>query len=223
MSSIPPALATAKGDIETLVQQIKDKGRDKREATAGKTEKKQQAEDAMILALVKVASSLYSFARRTKKSEVAAIADVTESQLRKIRDTELASMATSIHTSALANVAALADYGVTPAVLTDLQTKTAAFSTPACRNALRRAGTALGDRESSVAERVGAGAALGDLFDQMDELLKDELDRLIETVRESERDFYNEYFAARVIKDIGIRHTKPNQPPPTPPPPAPAP
>ncbi len=211
MSSIPPALATAKGDIETLVQQIKDKGRDKREATAGKTEKKQQAEDAMILALVKVASGLYSFARRTKKSEVAAIADVTESQLRKIRDTEVVSMATSIHTSALANVAALADYGVTPAVLTDLQTKTAAFS------------TALGDRESSVAERVGAGAALGDLFDRMDDLLKDELDRLIETVRESERDFYNEYFAARVIKDIGIRHTKPNQPPPTPPPPAPAP
>jgi hypothetical protein len=35
---------------------------------------------------------------------------------------------------------------------------------------------------------------------------------LMEPVRGSETQFYNEYFAARVIKDLGTRH-RPTQPP----------
>ena len=112
-------------------------------------------------------------------------------------------MATSIHTSALANVAALADYGVTPAVLTDLQTKTAAFS------------RALGDRESSVAERKGARGSMNELFDKADELLNEDFDRYFELLRPTDTELYNKYFSARVVKDMGMRH-RPVATPPTP-------
>lgn len=161
--------------------------------------------DFATLQALAAASALYSYGRKTKNTEVQEIANTTESRLRKLRDTELASRATSIHTQAAAHAADLADYGVTATMITDLQAKIADYS------------AAIGDRESGVADRVGATAALSDLFDQTDDVLTEDLDRLMELVRESQTDFYNKYFAARVIKDIGFRH-KPTPPPPTPPP-----
>ena len=72
---------------------------------------------------------------------------------------------------------------------------------------------ALGARESSVAERVSAGTTLAKLFDDADELLRDDLDHLMEQVRGEFPQFYNEYLSARVIKDIGVRHGQPAAPP----------
>jgi hypothetical protein len=79
-------------------------------------------------------------------------------------------------------------------MLTDLEGKIQAFS------------SSIGQRESSVAERMGARGNLMELFDVADKTLTEELDRLMELVRGSQTQFYNEYFAARVIKDLGTRH-----------------
>jgi len=77
---------------------------------------------------------------------------------------------------------------------TELEGKIKAFS------------ASIGQRESSVAGRVGARANLLELFDVADRTLTDELDRMMELLRGSQTQFYNEYFAARVIKDLGARH-----------------
>jgi hypothetical protein len=202
-----PALAELKDEFVTLVGNIRVKGIEKREATAGKTATKQAAEDAMIPVLLGVASAVYTYARRVNNSEMQAISNVRESKLRKIRDTELVSIATSIHTQATANAAALGDYGITAPMLADLQTKISAFA------------TAIGGREGGVAMQVGATTALTSMFDEADDKLVEDIDRLMEQVRSTDVDLYNEYFAARVIKDIGVRHEP--VPPPIPPPPTP--
>ena len=44
---------------------------------------------------------------------------------------------------------------------------------------------------------------LTDAFDETNLLLNEELDVLMETLKESEKEFYEEYRAARVIKDLG--------------------
>ena len=61
---------------------------------------------------------------------------------------------------------------------------------------------------SGMAERVGARTAVSDLFIQADQILKDELDRMMQFFRVGAPEFYNDYRAARVIKDIGVRHGK---------------
>ena len=53
---------------------------------------------------------------------------------------------------------------------------------------------------------------LSELFVQADEVLKEEIDPMMQVFRMSDAEFYNEYRAARVIRDLGVRHTKPGQP-----------
>ena len=44
------------------------------------------------------------------------------------------------------------------------------------------------------------------LFYTVDELLAEEFDRYMELLRPTETEFYNTYFAARIVKDTGKRH-----------------
>ncbi|NCQ19599.1 MAG: hypothetical protein GW805_14895, partial [Ignavibacteria bacterium] len=70
----------------------------------------------------------------------------------------------------------------------------------------------------SFTDRSATRVALTKLFEKTDALLNEEADMLVEVVKESQPDFYNQYFAARVIKDLGGSHTKPADEDKTPPP-----
>ena len=48
--------------------------------------------------------------------------------------------------------------------------------------------------------------SMNDLFDTVDEMLTEEFDRFMELLRPTETEFYNTYFAARVVKETGVRH-----------------
>jgi len=48
--------------------------------------------------------------------------------------------------------------------------------------------------------------------------LQNEADDIVEVLKETKLSFYNQYFAARVIKDLGGSHTKPEDEDKTPPP-----
>ncbi len=85
-------------------------------------------------------------------------------------------------------------YGITAAVIDELKARTAAYN------------TAPGQKESSIAERKGVRGSMNDLFYTVDELLTEEFDRYMELLRPTETEFYNKYFAARVVNDTGIRH-----------------
>ena len=47
---------------------------------------------------------------------------------------------------------------------------------------------------------------------QADELLRGQVDAMMQFFRVTNAEFYNDYKAARVIKDLGGRHTKAGQP-----------
>jgi hypothetical protein len=110
-----------------------------------------------------------------------------------MRDTDLVSKATAIHATATEVISSLADFGITAATLTDLSSQISAFD------------ASLGAREGGVAERSAARIALAELFDKADETLKKDLDKLIELVKKDAPQFYNAYYGARVIKDLGHR------------------
>lgn len=194
------ALANAKTEFSSLIKQIDDKNIEKREAIAGKKVNKDQAEDDLITAVVKVSAALVAFANRSKNADLKERAEATPSGLRQLRDTELVSRATAIHTAASEVLASLADYGIKAETLTDLSSKIAAFD------------VAIKIRESSVAERSAAGIDLAELLDKADALLKDEIDKLVELVKDSHKQFYNTYQTARVIRDLGHATREKSQP-----------
>lgn len=198
-----PAFAEGETGLQTLIQKIKDTNSQFKNLAAGKTATKHAAEDSLVEAVLEVSNSLFVIARRNKDEELKVKAGINISDLRGMRDTELAGKCQDIATSAADMADELVNYGITADKLTELNNKIAAYQ------------TALGAQESGLAERTAARQALSDLFKQTDELLKEELDSLMELFRNSETDFYNQYQAARVIRDLGIRHgtnTDPAQP-----------
>ncbi len=202
-----PAFAASETSFRNVVAQIEGKSQEYNHATTGKVNVKREAEAALITETLAMAAALFAYARKQKNAELKAKATVTESVLRLMRDTERVTQANAILGLVNANLQALADYGITQEKATAYQGKIAVFA------------AAVGGRESSIAERAGARTSLVDLFRQADELLREELDRCMELLRATEQQFYTEYFAARIVKDLGLRHRQPTngtQPAPVP-------
>ncbi len=187
--------------FRTTVADVKSKSIEKDGAVTGKTTEKYNTEDGLISCLLPVCSVLYLLGRKQGNARIMEFADVTESRLRKMRDTELSSYGAAAADTASENAEGLAAFGITPEKITDIRTRADAYS------------RAIGQREKSIADRKGASETLAGLFDSADDILDNELDRFIEMVRPANVEFYNKYFAARVIKDTGIRHRQPEPAP----------
>lgn len=99
-----------------------------------------------------------------------------------------------IHDEANAIVSLLGSYGIGATDLSDLQTKTDAFT-----GVLAAPGTA-------ITERKGATDEIGKLLRKTDVILNNKIDKLMEKLKGTSPEFYRLYFDARIIVDTGIRH-----------------
>ncbi len=178
---------------------LKTKSAEVDTVAVGKTATKESAKEALIEALIPVSTMLFVIGKRSKNEELKELGDVSESRLAYMRDTELVKYGKTIAERAATISAELTANGITAAMVADLAAKAEGYN------------TAIGAKESSIVDRKGARGTLADLFNEVDELLTDEVDRFMELLRNKEPEFYNKYFAARVVKETGVRH-KPVEP-----------
>lgn len=176
-----------------LLDSINAKAKEVDHASAGKTDAKADAEEALVEQLVKVSSALTIYARRQKDAELRKKVFLPESEFRRARDTELVTMGSGILALVEEHATGLAGLGIPAEEVTKLGTRLETYR------------AALGNRESGVAQRVGARAALDELFAQADEMIREELDQFAELARGAFPQFYEEYHSARMIKDLGMR------------------
>jgi hypothetical protein len=169
---------------------------------SGKTESKNNAEDEMIDGLTPVISVLQVYAKINKNAELASSTGITESRMKEIRDIELLNKANYIYSKAEEIGEGLANYGITPEKITALRTLIDNYD------------AAMGGKDTGFAEKSAARKGLTDAFNKADDILKGELDNLIELYRNGDIDFYNSYQSARAIKDLGIRHEQGEDPQP---------
>ena len=184
------ALTPAILSFKNLIVEIENTEQERITATPGKSASKADAEENLINEAVTIAAAIKALGNVTNDQELIEIGSETKSSLARKRDTELVAAAQRIYDTASTNSAALADYGVTPAMITDLQTRIADFD------------GALGTREESTSLRVAAGQELKNVFGQVDDVLTGQIDKMMEMFRESDTQFYNEYKNARVIRDL---------------------
>lgn len=183
-------------EFKTIISRIKLTDKDKDETVYGKSATKWENEDNLIDSIIKIASGMYIYARRSNNNELRELTDMTENKLRKMRDSDLLKKANSIKDAASNNLNNLGNYGINSDILKDLTEKISAFS------------VSINDRDSSTVEKIALKESLHKLFDSADEILKEELDNFAESLKNDYPQFYNEYQAARVIKELGIRHKK---------------
>ena len=194
------ALAASYDRFDTMLEQITQKDKERIGKTTGKVAAKDEAEDALVMAAVIVSSGVAALARTKGNVQLKEAVHFPESRLRHARPSEQLNMAKVAYDLAKANAQDLVSYGITATMLDDLKARITAYE-----NAVKEV-------VSGLAERSGARTAVSDLFVQADEVLKEELDRMMQVYRISDPEFYNDYRAARVIRDIGVRHNKPGQP-----------
>ena len=195
-----PAFTASIERFDGLLSQIRDKDKERMGKTSGKMAVKDEAEEALVMATVIVSSALCALARSKGNVQLRDMAHIPESTLRHVRANEQLNMAKLIYDLAKGNEQDLVPFGITPTKLEDLKARIAAYD------------AAIRDVASGIAERTGARTAVSDLFVQADEVLKEELDALMQSFRVSDPEFFNDYRAARVIKDIGVRHNKTGHP-----------
>jgi hypothetical protein len=186
-----PALSEAAVELKTKIAEIN--AIDKKFSTSidGKTSTKNMLEDELIEDLMPVKAALYAYSVRNKNEELKTLTKESESTLKRMRDPEFLQKAELIKIEAQKHLTDLATYKITEIVLTELQEKITAF------------GEALDGKDTGFANRSALRIALTEKFDEADSILTEQLDALIELVRKSNTLFYDQYYAARVIKDLG--------------------
>lgn len=134
-----------------------------------------------------LAAVIYAYASTVGNNTLKAEVDLPVSALVRLREDALAPRCQSVRDTAEANLANLADYGVTPLMLVHVQAAITAYSaeTPKTRTA--------------IAERKTTTANLAALFDETDVILRDRMDKLIVTFRAHHPDFVRTYETTRRI------------------------
>ena len=188
-----PAFVSAFGDFESAIAGIDTQRQIQEGRTTGITENKQKEEDEMIQITLEIAAAVYAYASKIGDNELRDKISYSPSYLRGSRDNTLKDICHVIHDEAAKVIANLADYGKTPADLTQLQKEIDDYAA-----ILAKPRTAIGTRATATTQLV-------ELFQQSDGLLKNQLDKLMISYQNGESVFYQTYRNARNIVDLGAR------------------
>lgn len=191
------AFVAAVAAFKSSIQTINSLEESRNGGTKGVTASKQAKRDAMTAATLVVAGGVRAYASAHNDEELRAKVNYTPSVLRNTRDTEAATICQGIHNTANGLVANLADNGVTPQTLTDLQTKITAYN------------AAIGKPRTKLSNNRAAGTMLELEFEAADKVLEEQLDGMIEQFKVNQS-FYQSYLAAREVVDNAAGHASKN-------------
>ena len=184
-----PAFAAAYADFGTYIASLQTLAQNQTVDSTGLSADKTQFRRAMAVAAVEIAGATNAYARKAGNHDLIAKTNVSLSTFMGGRDTLAAANARNIHDTANANLAALADYGVTAAKLTSLQDKIDAYA----------------DSISRPREAVASGSTvtrqMADAFKAADAVLKGRMDTLISQFEAANPTFVKDYRNARIIVD----------------------
>jgi hypothetical protein len=188
-----PAFVEVVNKFEKLTSEIDAQRQIQEGRTTGITENKQKEEDEMIQATIETGAAVYAYADIIGDSELKSKVNYSPSDLKTARDTDLRVICQSVHNVAKDRISELGDYGTTPEDLDKLQKEIDDFS------------EMLSKSMKAINTRSTATAKIAELMKETDELLKNQLDKLVTTLQSREPEFYTNYMKARRIIDMGSR------------------
>lgn len=190
-------LKAVKDNVAALVANneiISTKADGQEHATDGAGEMKRQARHDLEEKILEIADQLFALADKNHDVTLEAQTHFTISSLDGLDDDRLERTAKDISALATANLAALADYGITQAEITALDTQASVFT-----------GVKTAPR-SAVAMRSGQTKSLSQAIDDNQSLLRRQLDKQMTRFKKASPEFYAGYQAARVIINRRSHH-----------------
>ena len=198
------AFAAAYNNFKAAVTQIQNTAKLSGMKTENITAGKNAAVKSFTVKLFKVTSLMLAYANATKNADLKNKVDYAESELDDMRPDELLNVTEDVVEEFDARKAALTDYNLDE---TDMEPIRAFLAT------FKKTTTAT---RTTITTRKAANERLRPQFADASVILKEQLENLMEKFRETNPDFYGEFWAARGIVDAGTRHDdkddKPDEP-----------
>lgn len=181
------AFQTAFNDFKAKVAAITELARQDDVPLTGITIDKNVIRQKLCELAASLASVIYAYASTVGNNQLKLEMDFAYSDLMKMRDDALPARCQNLLETGAANLAALADYGVTGEMLADLQS---AIDEYAAANPKPR---------TAISERKTVTANLVLLFDEADAILKDRMDKLVRLFKQGNPGFVKTYESIRRI------------------------
>lgn len=136
-----------------------------------------------------ISAIIFAYASSINNNTLKQSVNFSFSDFYKTKDELIAPTAQNIHTIATTNATALVPYGISPAMLTSFQTAINDYSAsvPKPRTAL--------SVKATFTKNIRV------LINDIDLVLKDQMDKIIPAFKPSKPDFYNSFKSARIIID----------------------
>ena len=178
-------------EVDAAIAGIAEADKKQQTPTTGAAQDKATVRHDFEDQIVLVADQLASLAAKKKDAALEAQVDLSLASLDKLSSEDLEATGQRVSGLATANLAVLADYGITAAHVTDLDNLTVQFH-----------GAKTAPREA-VVNRKKQTDVIPVMIANLRSLLRRQLDRQMTTYKRSNAEFYAGYLAARVIVDRG--------------------
>ncbi len=185
------AISDTVDDLNDGIADISGTAGKQQTPVSGAAAQKAQVRHSYEEQILFIANQLAALAEVNSDANLAGQVELTLSALDKLPDDDLEETGTRIATLATTNLAALADYGIAQADVTQLTTLTTQFHT--AKTAPREA----------VVGRASQTDTLPDKIAEVTSILRNRLDKLMTRFKTSQPEFYAGYLSARVIVDRG--------------------
>ena len=155
--------------------------------TTDKTTKRNSMTDKALFMI----NRMQSYANVVTNPELLENIKYSASDLKKKRDSDVIGICNIVIAKANANATALATYGVTAAMITELQAAITAYT------------AMIAKPKSAISQTKTATENLAKLFKEADDLLNKRMDLDIELFKTTKPDFYSQYKSARIVVSTG--------------------
>ena len=194
-----PPLVNAVSQIENLVTAIEATRLITDQNYSGMVTKKTKLQNSLITRTFELTSMLFAMASSTKNDVLMEKVNFPVSELHRQRDGGLASTCRGIAILAHENMPELAGYPISETDLVSYEEQIELYE------------TGLPNHRVSVSERKVANSKLKDLIKQTDDVLSNQVDRLMIRFATLNPDFYAAYLNAHKVVDYGTRYEKPEE------------
>lgn len=152
---------------------------------------------AMTVLALKCANATLAYANSVKNNTLAALVDFNESALNKMKKEDIDDACQGIYDATNANMAMVSGFGVGPMDLPDLDASISLYRVASQNPRYARITISQAKKQSDLMVR-----------EVIDELLVDQLDKMVNTLKSSQPAFWSGYQQSREIIDLGSTSAK---------------
>lgn len=192
-----PSYATILANVKSKMVLINSLNQIGEGTTKGVTLDTNAIRKEMTALALKCANATLAFANSTNNNTLAALVNFSESQLNRTKKEDVDDVCQGIHDATDANSAGAINFGVVASDITDLQAAIDLYR------------TASQNPRQAIISKTQAIRQVGEMIREViDDLLIKQLDKMVNTLKVSNKNFFDAYKQSREIIDLGTTTAK---------------